>query len=67
MANDKFITVDDLCKILSIGKNTAYELLKNKEIRAFRIGRTWKIPKESVDIYVNKKISMIKPFTTKGE
>ncbi len=34
------ITIDELCDILSIGKNTAYRLLNDKKIKAFRIGRT---------------------------
>ena len=46
------ITIDDLCEMLSIGKNTAYSLLKNNQIKAFKIGRIWKIPRESVSDYV---------------
>ena len=49
------ITIEELCESLSIGKNTAYSLLNSKEIPAFRIGRSWKIPKESVARYINKK------------
>ena len=37
------ITVDELCDMLAIGKNTAYNLLNTQKIKAFRIGRTWKI------------------------
>lgn len=46
------ISIDDLCEMLTIGKNTAYQLLKNNQIRAFKIGRIWKIPRESVSEYV---------------
>lgn len=46
------VTVEEICEILSIGKNTAYRLLKNHEISAFRIGRMWKIPRESVSNYI---------------
>lgn len=49
---DDLITVVDLQEILGIGKNTAYELLKQKKIKAFRIGRTWKIPKKSVEEFI---------------
>ncbi len=49
---EDLITIEDLCEILSIGKNTAYHLLNAKEISAFRIGRIWKIPRVSVATYI---------------
>lgn len=49
---DEMISLEDLCEILTIGKNTAYHLLKTNQIRAFKIGRIWKIPQDSVSEYV---------------
>lgn len=49
------INIDELCEMLSIGKNTAYRLLRDKEIAAFIVGRKWKIPREAVADYVLKK------------
>ena len=49
---DELITVEDMQKLLGIGKNTAYELLKEKKIKCFRIGRIWKIPKRSIEEYI---------------
>lgn len=49
---NELITIEELCEILVIGKNTAYRLLKAKEIPAFRIGRIWKIPRTSVTDYI---------------
>lgn len=49
---DEMISLEDLCEILTIGKNTAYHLLKTNQIRAFKIGRIWKIPRDSVSEYV---------------
>lgn len=46
------ISIEDLCEMLTIGKNTAYHLLKTNQIKAFKIGRIWKIPRESVSEYV---------------
>lgn len=46
------ISIKDLCEMLAIGKNTAYHLLKTNQIKAFKIGRIWKIPRESVSEYV---------------
>ena len=49
------ITIDELCELLSIGRNYAYSLLNSKEIKAFRIGRVWKIPRGAVWEYVKRK------------
>lgn len=48
------LTVDELCEVLKIGKNTAYALLKSGEIKSVKIGRVYKIPKRSVIKYLNK-------------
>lgn len=38
---EEILTIDDLCEILMIGKNLAYQLLTEKKIKAFRIGKKW--------------------------
>jgi excisionase family DNA binding protein len=50
------VNLEDLQKMLGIGKNKAYELLKNKEIENFKIGREYKIPKVAIINYINSKI-----------
>ena len=49
---EELISIDDLCSALNIGKNAAYNLLKTGQVKAFRIGRIWKIPKCSVQEYI---------------
>ena len=51
---NQILTVEELCDRLSIARSTAYRLLRNNEIVAFRVGG-WKIPLSSVYEYVNKK------------
>ena len=55
--NDRtdLVTIDELCEILMIGKNTAYSLLKRGAIKSFKINRVWKIPRISVDEYIKKQ------------
>ncbi|MGL5436930.1 MAG: helix-turn-helix transcriptional regulator [Lachnospiraceae bacterium] len=31
---EELLTIDELCEILCIGRNTSYRLLKNNELRA---------------------------------
>lgn len=55
---EDLITIDDLCDMLAIGKNTAYHLLNTNQIHAFRIGRIWKIPREAVSEYVLRSCNL---------
>lgn len=48
------LSVAQMREILAIGKNTAYDLLKSNEIESIRIGKTHKIPKQSVIEYLNR-------------
>lgn len=48
----ELISIDELCKALMVGKSTAYSLLRNGSIKAFKIGRVWKIPKRSVPDFI---------------
>lgn len=53
------VTTNELATMLHIGKNKAYELLNNNEIKSIRIGntgRTHYIPKINVIAYLNRKI-----------
>ncbi|MBO4780037.1 MAG: helix-turn-helix domain-containing protein [Selenomonadaceae bacterium] len=51
------MTLEELCDALMIGKNAAYRLLKEGKIKAFRIGRIWKIPRSSLAEYLKLKIA----------
>lgn len=49
------ITVDELCEWLAIGKNAAYTLLNSGKIKAFKIGRIWKISRAAVVEYIRQE------------
>lgn len=55
------ITIDELCDILSIGRNAAYKLLNSKELKAFRIGKVWKIPRIALNDYILSKSNLKQP------
>ena len=46
------VNVSQLQKMLCIGKNTAYTLLKNNTIKSVRIGRVHRIPKANIIKYL---------------
>lgn len=48
------LTVADLMELLYIGENKAYSLLNKGDIKGFRIGRSWRIPLDSVRKYIQE-------------
>ena len=53
---NEMVTIEELCTMLRIGKNKAYNLLRTGKIRAFRDDRLWMIPKSSVIEYIDNGI-----------
>ena len=45
------LTVSDIQRALGIGRNTAYKLLKSKQIKSIRIGNKYKIPNRCLIAY----------------
>ena len=52
---DEILTVEEVSELLYIGRNTTYDLLRSGELKGFRIGRVWKIPRNNIDRYIEEK------------
>ena len=52
---DDLLTTDEACEALKIGKNALYALLKSGQLKAFRNGRVWRIPKGSLIEFICSK------------
>ena len=46
--------VEDLMQLLDVGRNTAYELVRSGKIRSIRVGRCYRIPRDSVIDFLSK-------------
>jgi excisionase family DNA binding protein len=57
MFNDDndILTVEELMETLYIGRNYAYKLLNTGEIKGFRIGISWRIPRKSLEEFIIDK------------
>ena len=51
---DDILSVEDAAAIMKMGKNSIYTLLLNKELKGFKNGRVWRIPKRSIIEYVSE-------------
>ena len=54
--NSTVFKVEDIAKMLSISRNTAYELVRSGKIRSVKIGRTYRIPLTAVEDYLNTPV-----------
>ena len=48
------VTVKDLCEMLNIGRNNAYRLLRNGNIKYVKVGKVYKIPKKFIIDFLRK-------------
>lgn len=53
--NDPIVyTIDDIQKILKIGRTNAYQLMSSKDFPSFRLNKKWLVSKEKLDDWINK-------------
>ena len=56
-ANDyDILTPEEVMDYLNIGRNAVYILLNSGKLKAFRVGRNWKIPRKELDAYIDRSI-----------
>lgn len=48
------LTLKELQELLHIGKNTALRLVQSGDIEAFRVGKQWRIQKDSIRVYIKR-------------
>lgn len=51
------LTVKEVCTILRISKNMAYELVRAKKIRCVKVGNRYRIPKSEIVRFLDGKIA----------
>ena len=49
------LTVKEVCTILRISKNMAYELVRAKKIRCVKVGNRYRIPKSEIVRFLDGK------------
>ena len=54
---DDVVTVEQLAKMLKIGRNTAYDLVRTSTIKSVRVGRKYIIPKSAITTYLTQNIA----------
>ena len=56
--NEKeFLTIPQLAKIIGLSRITVFKKVKNGEIKAIKVGKTYIIPNKYVDVISGKSLS----------
>ncbi len=48
----RFLTVAEVAAVMRVSKMTVYRLVHNGELPAVRVGRSFRVPEEAVDVYL---------------
>lgn len=57
--NKDLLTVEDVCQELGIGKNTAYGLIKDKQIKSAKVGKRHLIHRAELQKYIDSTMLSI--------
>lgn len=49
---DDILTVEEVAELLKIGMTQAYRILRSGNLKGYKEGRDWKIPKQALINYV---------------
>ncbi len=55
MKENEFMTIEELCAYLNIGRSTAYKLIKSKTIPATKISSKWLINRNQIQKIMQSK------------
>ena len=50
----KFLTVAEVASVMRVSKMTVYRLVHSGELPAVRVGRSFRVSRDDVDIYLRK-------------
>ena len=48
----ELLTVNEFCEVLRVSHNVGYRILSSGKVKCFKVGRIWKIPRESINDYI---------------
>jgi len=62
MADIKLYTLPEVSKIVRLARRTLYNYLKSGELKAVKIGGTWRVTEESLNEFINRESNQRPPW-----
>ena len=57
-AYDDLLTAEEACEALKVGKNALYAQLASGQLKGYRNGRVWRIPKDAMIEYIRAQAKL---------
>ena len=58
--NEEIMTIKEVAKYLKMNEKTIYNLIKKKELPAFKLGGNWRFKKSIIDKWIEERLSVRK-------
>ena len=58
---DDILTIEEVAEALKIGTSQAYKIVRSGNLKAYKEGKDWKIPKVSLVNYIEKRVFLPRP------
>jgi len=55
---DDILTIEDISEILKIGMTQAYKIVRSGQLKGYKEGKDWKIPKQALNDYILSRIHL---------
>ena len=58
ISGKEILTREEVMEVLKIGRSTFYKLIHAGQLKGFKEGNRYKVPAESIEEYVEKRMKM---------
>lgn len=58
MAKIEVYTIDEVCEILKLTRRTLYTYIKNGDLKASKVGRSWRVSAAALQEFLEQKASV---------
>lgn len=55
---DDILNIREVAEILKVGSTQIYKLVRSGELKAYKEGKDWKIPKSALNLYIKTRIGL---------
>ncbi len=55
---DDILTIEDISEILKIGMTQTYKIVRSGQLKGYKEGKDWKIPKQALNDYILSRIHL---------
>ena len=53
---DDILTIEEVAEALKIGTSQAYKIVRSGDLKGYKEGKDWKVPKVSLINYIEKRV-----------